>query len=285
MGQPEVERLAAAHRQAGEGPVLAVGLDRVVRLDRRDHVLEQVLLERREGRRGGVDVPLGPVVLLGAAVGHDHDHGHGLPLGDQVVEEEIRLGEALPFRLVAADAVQQVEHRVLLLGRVARAACRPASCGSCRPTSSRTRPSPACRAARPSRRRCRTGGSGNAGTSSAFRTIGCRCPGPGRRPTEGACVREQERGELVQAAAPGQPLVRRAGRLVVDVLDPGLLQRLVIVLHALVHALRLGRADAQPEELHLLVELVRVGHHAAVGRLRVERPPPKPPPPPLKPPM
>ena len=69
VGQPEVERLAAAHRQAGEGPVLAVGLDRVARLDRGDHVLQQVLLERREGRRGGEDVPLGPVVLLARPLG------------------------------------------------------------------------------------------------------------------------------------------------------------------------------------------------------------------------
>ena len=65
--------------------------------------------------------------------------------------------------------------------------------------------------------------------------------------------------------------MRRAGRLVVGMLDPGLLEPFVIVLHALVHPLRLGRADAQPEQAHLLVERVGVGHDAAVGRLRVER--------------
>src|SRR5690349_23913390 len=36
-----------------------------------------------------------------------------LPLGDQVVEQDVEPGESLPLRLVAADAVQQVEHRVL----------------------------------------------------------------------------------------------------------------------------------------------------------------------------
>ena len=35
-----------------------------------------------------------------------------------------------PFRLVAADAVQQIQHRVLRVLRVSRAACRPASCGA-----------------------------------------------------------------------------------------------------------------------------------------------------------
>ena len=92
---------------------------------------------------------------------------------------------------------------------------------------------------------------------------------PSAGPAADGWVGEQERGELVQAAAPRQPLVRRAGRLVVDVLDPGLLERLVIVLDALVHP-PLGRADAQPEDAHPPVERVRVRHDAAVGRLRVE---------------
>ena len=128
--QPEVQRLAAAHRQPGQRPVLAVRLDRVARLDRRNHVLQQILLERGERRRAAEDVPFGPVVLLCPAVGHDDDHRRGLPVGQQVVEEDVGRGESLPFRLVAADAVQQIEHRILLVRASSRAACRPASCGA-----------------------------------------------------------------------------------------------------------------------------------------------------------
>ena len=40
MAQPEAEGLAAAHRQARDGPVLAVRLHRVARLDGGDHVLQ-----------------------------------------------------------------------------------------------------------------------------------------------------------------------------------------------------------------------------------------------------
>ena len=64
-------------------------------------------------------LPSGAVVLLRPAVGHDDDHRHGLAVGDQVVEQDVGLGEALPLRLVAADAVQQVEHGILLVLRVA----------------------------------------------------------------------------------------------------------------------------------------------------------------------
>src|SRR4051794_4643945 len=131
------------------------------------------------------------------------------------------------------------------------------------------------------------GGSGNPGTSSGLRTIwppggpprpaaprpGWPAPGESAKTTGGNSVRqrapaggppaglagrgrigEQQRRELVQAAAPGQPLVAGAGRLVVDVPDTGLLQRLVVVLDAVVHP-PLRRADAEPEEAHALVEL------------------------------
>jgi hypothetical protein len=195
--------------------------------------------------------------------------GVGLPVGDQVIEEEVRMGEALPFRLVAADAVQQVEDRVLLLGRVARGRVDLHLAGRAHRL----------RVVRDHLqipvRHVLLGGDvgrrlGERGDVVGVQDDRLPLPRAGTAADRGGLLGEQERGELVQAAAPGQPLVRRAGRLVVDVLDPGLLQRLVIVLDALVHALRLGRADAQPEDLHLLVEVVGVGHDAAVGRLRVE---------------
>ena len=109
-------------------------------------------------------------------------------------------------------------------------------------------------------------------------------PRPGRRAADGR-VREQERGELVQAAAPGQPLVRRAGRFVVHVLDPGLLQRLVIVLHALVHPL--PSAVPMPSQTRRTF-LLNASASAMTPPWAVfgsNGAPPKPPPPPLKPPM
>src|SRR5213594_2337500 len=40
--------------------------------------------------------------------------------GKQVIEKDVGLGEASPFRFVAADTVEQIQHRVLLLVRVDR---------------------------------------------------------------------------------------------------------------------------------------------------------------------
>jgi hypothetical protein len=49
LGEAEVERLAAAHRQTGERAMLASGLDRILRFDERDQIGEQFALERRVG--------------------------------------------------------------------------------------------------------------------------------------------------------------------------------------------------------------------------------------------
>ena len=53
-----------------------------------------------------------------AAVGDDDDGRHGILVRDQVVEKRIRRGEANPLRLVAAYAVQQIEHGVFAVVRV-----------------------------------------------------------------------------------------------------------------------------------------------------------------------
>ena len=50
VNQADVQRLAAAHRKAGQGAVIAIGIYGVVRIDVRDDVLEQVILERRQPR-------------------------------------------------------------------------------------------------------------------------------------------------------------------------------------------------------------------------------------------
>ena len=239
--------------------------------------LQQVLLERGEGGRGGVDVSFGPVVLLGAAIRHDDDHRHGLPVRKQVVQQEVGRGEALPLRLVAADAVQQIEDRVFLVRGVARRridlhlAPRPTDLESYSIISSL----PCGISARFAL--MLAGGSGYACTSSGFSTMGPpKPPGPlaaGGSPAAwpALCSLKEQGRELVQAAPPGQPFVRRAGRLVEDRLDAGLRQLVVVAADAVLHPLRLRRADAQEEQVHPPVEGVRVRHDAVVRRLRVER--------------
>ena len=125
VAQPEVERLPAAHRQAGQGARLAVGLHRVGLLDERDQVVEQVLLERGERRRLLGDRIPRRHVLRRPAVGQDDDHRHGLLVGVQVVEDHVGRAAARPLVLVAADAVQQVQDRVLLVLRVPRRGVDP----------------------------------------------------------------------------------------------------------------------------------------------------------------
>lgn len=119
MGEAEVEGLAAAHGEACEGAVVFVGERAVAGVDGGDDVVEEVFFEGGEGWGGFEDIAFGAVVFLGAAVGHDDDHGDGLAVGDEVIEEIARVGEALPFGFVAADAVEEVEDRVALGGGVA----------------------------------------------------------------------------------------------------------------------------------------------------------------------
>src|SRR5687767_13422219 len=77
---------------------------------------------------------------------------------------------------------------------------------------------------------------------------------------------KQARRELLETAPPRQPFVRRPRRLVIDVLDPCLGE---------LFAERLGagpfrRADAEEQDLYLLVERRGIGKDAAVGDLRIE---------------
>lgn len=84
VSESEVEGLSAAHGEAGEGAVFAVGEDGVGFFDEGDDVLEKVLFEGGEGWGVFEDVADGAVVLLGAAVGHDDDHFDGFFVGDEV---------------------------------------------------------------------------------------------------------------------------------------------------------------------------------------------------------
>src|SRR3954447_24856158 len=51
---------------------------------------------------------------------------------------------------------------------------------------------------------------------------------------------KQERCKLLQVAAPGQPLMRGAGRLIIHMFDTGLLQRFMKCLNTGVNAFRFG---------------------------------------------
>ena len=62
--QPEVQRLATAHRKTCQRAMLAVRLHHVASFNRGNHVLQQVPLENSEGRRRREDVPFGTVVHL-----------------------------------------------------------------------------------------------------------------------------------------------------------------------------------------------------------------------------
>ena len=119
--EPEVQGLPAAHREAGQGPVFAIRERGVLRLDRGNQMVQQVLLEPGEaGHLLRCELIAGRAVVgKRAAVGDHDDHRHRDVVSDQVIEEGVRRREADPFCLVAADAVQQVEHGVFPVARVA----------------------------------------------------------------------------------------------------------------------------------------------------------------------
>ena len=123
MTQADVERLSAAHRQPRERAMPRVRPDGVGGLDRGDEEVQQVALELREAGRVGLGEDAirrrHAVVRQGPAIGHHHDHRDGLAVGDEVVQDGVGPHVAGPFVLVAADAVQQVEHRIAALARVA----------------------------------------------------------------------------------------------------------------------------------------------------------------------
>ena len=124
----DLQRLPAAHRQPGHGAVLAVGERPVGRVDHRDQVVEDHVLEQA-GMRGSA----ARGAAAGAAPGRGAAYpfsittiiGSALPGGDQVVQDEVRRGPGGPAALVLARAVLQVQHRVAR----ARVPCRnPAAC-------------------------------------------------------------------------------------------------------------------------------------------------------------
>src|SRR6185369_1196680 len=77
---------------------------------------------------------------------------------------------------------------------------------------------------------------------------------------------EEPRGEVIQTPAPCQPLMGRAGRFKVDVLNARFGQLLAEVLGVG----SFDRSDAQEQELHFLVKRGVIRKHASAGRLGVE---------------
>ena len=124
MREPEVERLPATHRKPRQRTVFTVRLHGVVGLDEGNDVHEEIVLERRSPTpetRTQSAAPAGPAGIgRGVAVGEDEDHGLDFFVGDKVVENDIR--HSLPgpfFLLVAADAVEQIQHGILLVFGIA----------------------------------------------------------------------------------------------------------------------------------------------------------------------
>src|SRR5689334_5630442 len=84
----------------------------------------------------------------------------------------------------------------------------------------------------------------------------------------GRSLLEQPGREIVETAAPRQPLMRRAGRLEIYVVNSGVRQLLAEVLcPGPFHG-----PDSEEQDLHFLVELVRIGERAPAGRFRIEGP-------------
>ncbi len=126
--QAKVSRLFSPKLSAWPPPIdrpasarLTVGLYRIVRLDVGNHVLEQILFKRAEILKGVAALAsLAWWPARRAPVGHHDQHGDGLLLGAEVVQDDVRHAAPGPLVVVAADAVQQVEDRVLVVPGIPR---------------------------------------------------------------------------------------------------------------------------------------------------------------------
>jgi hypothetical protein len=99
--------------------VLTICQHGVFSLDRWNDILQQVLFESFERWGMAEDISLSTIIRLCPPVGHDHDHWHALSVCQKVVEDVVDRRQALPFRLVAPNTMQQIENRVFPVGRIA----------------------------------------------------------------------------------------------------------------------------------------------------------------------
>src|SRR4029079_2982273 len=141
VGQGDLFRLHAAHRQAGHGPVRLVGQRAVVRVDEGNQLVGQNLRKGGEvepGRpaggtattlsrpRGGL--PGGTATIRAgraaasatttnvSTVVHHDDERLGFTGGEAGVQDQTRVSLAAPAGLVLAGAVLEVQHRVADVG-------------------------------------------------------------------------------------------------------------------------------------------------------------------------
>ena len=98
--------------------MLAVGNDGIPRFDGRDYILQQISLEVRERGSRSEHITFRAVILLSTTIGHHNDHGNNLLIRDQIIQDHFRLAGALPFGLIPTNAMQEIEHRVLLIGGI-----------------------------------------------------------------------------------------------------------------------------------------------------------------------
>lgn len=107
VGEPDLQRLPGAHRQARDGPVVATRARAVLGVHGRNQVRERGLLERVPRLRSD----LGGVPLI-----HHHQHRLRLPGREQVVEDEVHPALVALPALVFSDPVLEVQHRISLRG-------------------------------------------------------------------------------------------------------------------------------------------------------------------------
>ena len=115
------EAVEATHRQACDGTMSLVLLHTVGLLNELHHIGEGCLETALHGlgqHHGGDPESLGSLtrtsLLRDVAIGHHHQHGLGLALSNQVVEYLGSTSQFAPGILITTDAMQQIEHRILL---------------------------------------------------------------------------------------------------------------------------------------------------------------------------
>ena len=111
-------RAAAAHRETRNGAVGFVSGDAVVLFDGGDELLEEEPFVVPARDIEIAHVPTGVVLAFARGVGHDDDHRPGHARSDGFVGDAAHVAFQGPVGVATAGAVQQVEHRVGLLGTV-----------------------------------------------------------------------------------------------------------------------------------------------------------------------
>ena len=118
MRHGDIERLAAAHREPGDGAMRPVGHHAIVLLHVRHDVADKIsdeLVARGSPARCRRAAPA--AARVGVAGRHHDDHRLRLARRDQVVEDEVRPAHRGPRVVAVAGAVQQVEDRVFARAR------------------------------------------------------------------------------------------------------------------------------------------------------------------------